>query len=77
MKTLLSERHYFLALAFLTFFSRFRKKLLRNDVKVFAEDFSAMLYPENGYDPDDPENGLLRSTILVRVRTIYYLYRSI
>ncbi|KIM35219.1 hypothetical protein M413DRAFT_14685 [Hebeloma cylindrosporum] len=44
----------------------FRKKLLRNKIKVFAGDYPALLYPSGGFDPDDPESGLLRNLTLVR-----------
>jgi hypothetical protein len=50
--------------------NRFRKKLLRNTIKVYAGDYPALLYPSDGFDPDDPESGLLRNPILVRVSAI-------
>lgn len=50
--------------------NRFRKKLLRNTIKVYAGDYPALLYSPDGFDPDDPESGLLRNPILVRVSVI-------
>ncbi len=47
--------------------SRFQNKLLNNKVRVTAEDFPALLYPDGAYDPDDPESGLFRNPVLVRV----------
>ncbi|KAF8815987.1 hypothetical protein BYT27DRAFT_7078491, partial [Phlegmacium glaucopus] len=43
----------------------FRKKLLRNKIKVFTGDYPALLYPAGGFDLDDPKTGLLRNPILV------------
>lgn len=52
------------------FSPRFRTKLLNNKVRVVADDFPALLYPHDGYDPDDVESGLLRNPILLRVGII-------
>jgi hypothetical protein len=49
---------------------RFQKKLSRNTIKVYAGDYPALLYPFDGFDPDDPESGLLRNPILVHVSAI-------
>ena len=46
---------------------RFQKKLYDNMVRVTAADFPTLLYPSDGYDPDDPESGLFWNLILVRV----------
>ena len=46
---------------------RFQTKLHNNKVRVTAADFPALLYPYDGYDPDDLESGLFRNSILVRV----------
>ena len=52
-------------------FSRFRKKILRGDIKFNDEDFPSMLYPQpNGYDPDDIEANLLRNQSAVRVSSL-------
>ncbi|KAF8148267.1 hypothetical protein B0H34DRAFT_737596 [Crassisporium funariophilum] len=45
----------------------FRKKLLRNQVKVLSGDYPTLLYASHDIDPDDPESGLLRSRVLLRV----------
>ena len=39
----------------------------RNKVKVRASDFPSLLYPKDGYDPDDVEDNLLKNPIAVRV----------
>jgi hypothetical protein len=59
-------------LLLITMINRFRKNLLRNKIKVFAGDYPALLYPSGSFDPDDPEHGLLRNPILVRVGFILY-----
>jgi hypothetical protein len=46
---------------------RFQIKLQNNKVRVVAGDFSALLYPHDGFDPDDLESGLFRNPILLRV----------
>ena len=43
------------------------KKLKRNQIKVRALDFPSLLYPKDGYDPDDVEDNLLQNPIAVRV----------
>ena len=43
------------------------RKLKRNEIKVRASDFPSLLYPKNGYDPDDVEANLLQNPIAVRV----------
>jgi hypothetical protein len=55
--------------------NRFRKKLLRNTIKVYAGDYPALLYSSDGFDPDDPESGLLRNPILVRVSAIGFNFK--
>ena len=42
----------------------------RNKVKVRASDFPSLLYPKDGYDPDDVEDGLLQNPIAVRVSVL-------
>jgi len=49
---------------------RFRTRLRNNKVRVVADDFPALLYPHDGYDPDDVESGLFRNPILLRVGII-------
>jgi hypothetical protein len=55
--------------------NRFRKKLLRNTIKVYAGDYPTLLYSSDGFDPDDPESGLLRNPILVRVSAIDFNFK--
>jgi len=50
-----------------SFSPRFRTRLRDNKVRVIADDFPALLYPHDGYDPDDVESGLFRNLILLRV----------
>lgn len=51
--------------------SRFRKKILRGDIKFNDEDFPSMLYPQpDGYDPDDVEANLLQNQTAVHVSTL-------
>lgn len=49
---------------------RFQTNLLNSKVRVVAGDFPALLYPYDGFDPDDLESGLFRNPILLRVRKI-------
>jgi len=42
-------------------------KLRQNKVRVLAVDYPLLLYSNDGYDVDDPESGLFRSPILLRV----------
>lgn len=41
---------------------------------MLAGDFPALLYPHDGYDPDDPESGLFRSPILLRVSVTIFKF---
>ncbi|KAF8814385.1 hypothetical protein BYT27DRAFT_7015298, partial [Phlegmacium glaucopus] len=41
-------------------------KLKRNEIKVRASDFPSLLYPKDGYDPDDVEAKLLQNPIALR-----------
>jgi hypothetical protein len=50
--------------------SRFQTKLRNHKIRVVAGDFPALLYPHDGFDPDDLESGLFRNPILLRVRII-------
>jgi hypothetical protein len=50
------------------------RKLKRNDIKVRASDFPSLLYPNDGYDPNDVEAGLLRNPIALRVRHVISQY---
>jgi len=43
------------------------RKLKRNEIKVRASDFPSLLYPRDGYDPDDVESKLLQNPIALRV----------
>lgn len=43
-------------------------------IKVYAGDYPALLYPFDGFDPDDPESGLLRNPTLVCVRRKCYRF---
>ena len=59
-------------LHYLTYFYIFRymRKLKRNEIKVRASDFPLLLYPNDGYDPDDVEDKLLQNPIAVRVSVL-------
>ena len=48
------------------------RKLKRNEIKVRASDFPSLLYPKDGYDPDDVEDGLLQNPIAVRVSVLSF-----
>jgi hypothetical protein len=50
------------------------RKLKRNDIKVRASDFPSLLYPNDGYDPNNVEAGLLRNPIALRVRHVISQY---
>jgi hypothetical protein len=43
------------------------RKLKRNKIKLRASDFPSLLYPKDGYDPDDVETKLLQNPIALRV----------
>jgi hypothetical protein len=43
------------------------RRLKRNDIKARASDFPSLLYPKDGYDPDDVEANLLQNPIALRV----------
>jgi hypothetical protein len=49
------------------------RKLKRNEIKVRASDFPSLLYPKDGYDPDDVESNLLQSPIALRVSRSIFL----
>ena len=66
MQTRLSTWYYFDYLTNFHIFS-YMRKLKRNEIKVRASDFPSLLYPNDGYDPDDVEDKLLRNPIAVRV----------
>jgi hypothetical protein len=45
---------------------RYMKALKKGSIKVRTNDFPSFLYPQDGYDPDDLESGLLQNPIVVR-----------
>ena len=51
--------------------SRFQMKLRNHKVRVVAGNFSALLYPHDGFDPDDLESRLFRNPILLRISSIH------
>lgn len=51
------------------------RKLKRNEIKLRASDFPSLLYPQDGYDPDDVEDKLLQNPIAVRVS--YFLFYNV
>ena len=66
MQTQLSKWSIFLLLTHFHLF-RYMRKLKRNEIKARASDFPSLLYPTDGYDPDDIEHKLLQNPITVRV----------
>jgi len=48
------------------------QKLKRNEIKVRASDFPSLLYPKDGYDPEDVEAKLLQNPIALRVSRFAY-----
>ncbi|KAJ7468865.1 hypothetical protein B0H11DRAFT_1732036 [Mycena galericulata] len=47
--------------------ARFYDRLVGNRVKLDATEYPAFVYEEGSWDPRDPENGLLRGDLLIRV----------
>ena len=70
MQTQLSKWSIFLLLTQFHLF-RYMRKLKRNKIKARALDFPSLLYPTDGYDPDDIEHKLLQNPIAVRVSVFF------
>jgi hypothetical protein len=47
--------------------SRIKEKLRNGEISVLGDHWPVFLYHGYNYDPEDPWNGLLRSTLLVSV----------
>ena len=56
--------------------SRIKAKLRSGEMAVSGDQWPIFVYQGYTYDPEDPWNGLLRSTILVSVSSLFdYIYR--
>jgi hypothetical protein len=62
-----------ITLIYYSYISRYRKKILRGDIKFNDEDFPLLLYLQpDGFDADDLEANLLRNQTAVRVSMIFF-----
>jgi len=52
--------------------SRTRTKLVNGEIQVAGDQWPVFLYADYSYDPEDPWNGLLRSGLLVAVRSLLF-----
>ena len=51
---------------------RTRTKLVNGEIQVAGDQWPVFLYADYSYDPEDPWNGLLRSGLLVSVRSPFF-----
>ena len=52
--------------------SRTRAKLVNGEIQVAGDQWPVFLYADYSYDAEDPWNGLLRSGLLVAVRSPFF-----
>lgn len=66
--TTIPSKLMFMILAASEGFFRTLKKILDGRIKICPGDWATFLYAEDAYNPDEPDEGLLRGYFLLRVR---------
>lgn len=60
------------------FYSRIQTKLRSGELSALGDEWPSFLFHGYIYDPEDPWNGLFRSSLLVKVRLVcLWLYANL